>query len=879
MPSIHHLLRGDLEGATIGPYCLEGLLGRGGMSVVYRARQPGLGRAVAVKVLLPHLIHDEEFLVRFRHEAKIAGQLTHPNILPVYEFGEDEQVPYIVMEFIEGGTLEARLKHEVPIEWGLNVLRQIMAATRAAHSCNPPVVHRDIKPNNILMRADWPLLADFGIAKILEPSKQATPATIAGTAEYMAPEQSTGGQVDQRADIYALGVLLFQLLVGRLPYLGASPNAVIEQHRFSPIPLPSQVKTGLSPAWDSIVVRCLAKNAAERFPSVVALDAAIADVWQDVQRAERERAEQTLWQVHDLDAQQVYERAVDALAARDWGRAIADSARLLERDPGHTGALQVMVEAQQGHLRELQEREARELLRQATDAIALEQFVVAGRCIRQALGLCPELEAVHEAEAGLKRAQALSALYHEARVAIAHEHWETAWERLTSLVGKAPDYRDVETLLAEVKAQWVVGSYAEGVAAEARHEWFEAVAAFQQVIRLDASYRDAESRLAKAQERLADSVSSPDFQPDPRKRRFWEWFTGISARAGARHLLPLSLAVLGLAVLGVLGVQRAGGLAGIQMGGPSPTPVPSAALLRSRTYIVTGAANAVVRVDPAAPTVVTTIPVGARPNMAAVGPGGHYLYVANHDDDNLSIIDTTSDSVVGTVTVNPGPYGIVADAVRRRLYVGSDGGQGQVPPSISIVDTSTDTMIGSIPLDTKITDIAISPDGSRLYLTVPEDNKLLAIDTLTLSVLSLQPGRGPGTGPVGVAVAPDGKRVYVTIWGDNALAIVDLPDHTISKTVRVGNGPRGIAVAPDGGRVYVGNTQDRTVSIVDPTGPALVRNVDMRSDIWSVAVSPDSSKVYASTRETKSLSILDVATNTVTAVEVGDNPLGIAIKP
>src|SRR3954469_23175106 len=220
---------GELRGQQLGPYQLEDLLGRGGMAVVYKALQPALRRYVAVKVLPAYFVHAEGFLARFRQEAEMVAHLEHPNILPIYDFGQEGEVPYIVMPLVSGGTLRQWLSEGPTLDRALRVFSHLLSALDYAHTRQPSIVHRDLKPSNVLMsHGDWPLLTDFGIAKIVEPSMQLTrTGMMVGTPKYMAPEQSEGRGVDHRADVYAMGIILFEILTGHVPFQGQTPIAVI----------------------------------------------------------------------------------------------------------------------------------------------------------------------------------------------------------------------------------------------------------------------------------------------------------------------------------------------------------------------------------------------------------------------------------------------------------------------------------------------------------------------------------------------------------------------------------------------------------------------------------------------------------------------------
>lgn len=262
----------DLTGHTFGSYVLEELLGRGGMGEVYRARHVRLvNRRAAVKVLPTYLAVEPEFLQRFEREANNAASLDHPNILPVWDYGEQDGAPYLAMPLVEGGNLAELLQRQGPLapRDAAPYLRQIGAALDYARSRG--IIHRDVKPQNILLATDGrPLLADFGIAKAVEVGQQGEGLTHAGagvgTPEYMAPEQIEG-RASYSSDLYALGVVLYQLLTSQLPYGGATPYEIAYKQIHEPLPPIRQLAPHLPLAVEHVVQQALAKDAAARYSS------------------------------------------------------------------------------------------------------------------------------------------------------------------------------------------------------------------------------------------------------------------------------------------------------------------------------------------------------------------------------------------------------------------------------------------------------------------------------------------------------------------------------------------------------------------------------------------------------------------------------------
>jgi serine/threonine protein kinase len=258
----------------IGRYEIKGELGRGGFATVYRGYDPRFEREVAIKFLPPELIHsDPQFRMRFQREAKIIAQLEHPAIVPVYDVGEENNQPYFVMRYMGGGSLSERIKARTfPIDEAVKILEQIAPGLDEAHSKS--IVHRDLKPANILFtNKGVPLISDFGIAKFSQgdASGNMTGSAIIGTPAYMAPEQASGDPIDGRADIYALGVILYEMVTGMQPYKADTPLGLAIKHITEPVPRILEANPNL-PTWmEKVISTAMAKNRDERFTTAVEL--------------------------------------------------------------------------------------------------------------------------------------------------------------------------------------------------------------------------------------------------------------------------------------------------------------------------------------------------------------------------------------------------------------------------------------------------------------------------------------------------------------------------------------------------------------------------------------------------------------------------------
>jgi len=270
-------------GENIGPYRIIEQLGQGGMATVYKAYHAALDRYVALKVLHAAFHEDQTFTARFQREARVVARLEHPNIVPVYDYSEHEARPYLVMKYIEGDTLKARLnKGPLSAEEIEQVVDSVGSALGYAH--RQGILHRDIKPSNVLIANDGVMyLADFGLARIASAGESTLSSdSIMGTPQYISPEQAMGKKdLDAGTDIYSFAVMLYEMVVGQVPFTADTPFSIIHDHIYTPLPLPMDVNPKVPEPVQRVLLKALAKNRLDRYESVEDMISAFKDSWRE----------------------------------------------------------------------------------------------------------------------------------------------------------------------------------------------------------------------------------------------------------------------------------------------------------------------------------------------------------------------------------------------------------------------------------------------------------------------------------------------------------------------------------------------------------------------------------------------------------------------
>lgn len=271
------------DGENVGPYRVMEKLGQGGMATVYKAYHASLDRYVALKVLHPAFLEDPNFLARFQREARLVAKLEHTNIVPIYDFADHDGQPYLVMKFVEGETLKALLgRGRLSAEKIWMMVNSVGKGLAYAHKQG--ILHRDVKPSNVIVADDGQIyLADFGLARIAQSGESTlTSDMIMGTPQYISPEQAMGiKDLDNRTDIYSFAVMLYELVVGQVPFSSDTPFSVIHDHIYSPLPLPHLINPSVPDEVERVLLKALSKERNDRYTDVNALTRAFKKAWDD----------------------------------------------------------------------------------------------------------------------------------------------------------------------------------------------------------------------------------------------------------------------------------------------------------------------------------------------------------------------------------------------------------------------------------------------------------------------------------------------------------------------------------------------------------------------------------------------------------------------
>ena len=543
--------------STLGKYRIIEEIGRGGMAVVYKAVHPQLGRYVAIKVLPRQFTFETKFVQRFHREATAASTLDHPNIVIIHDVDQEDDTHYIVMQYLEGQPLSELIKQQgsLPPNRALKIIHQISSALDYAHSLG--FVHRDIKPSNIIIGPeDHATLTDFGIVRTVDGTSVTKEGAPIGTPEYMSPEQCEGKQADSRSDLYSLGVVLYEMLTGQVPFTADTPFVVMyQQVSKKPVP-PRRIKPGLLDTVERVVLRALAKEPDQRYATAGALAEALeaAIRGEEPPPVPDEKVVESLYlqaskafdgkrwreaiellnQVLLLDeqyrdAQVLLRRAKEELARQEEVAELkARGKRLLEEgrpreaieifqsalslQPDDDELSDLLARAQQEAEDEGEERDrirrAEESCEQGKRLIRQEHWARAVACLRGAIKLAPgnsEIASLLErAEAGLQAQREIEELYREGTEALEAEYWDRAIEAFGLILQKRPSRVEAREKLEEARrGRELAKKYDTARKLMEEAEWPEAIRLFEEILVDEPGYKESQQLLGIARAAMA----------------------------------------------------------------------------------------------------------------------------------------------------------------------------------------------------------------------------------------------------------------------------------------------------------------------------------------------------------------------------------------
>ncbi|RMG89512.1 MAG: hypothetical protein D6706_21230 [Chloroflexi bacterium] len=511
-----------------GRYKIESLLGTGGMSSVYKAFDPNLQRHVAIKIIHPHLTKQGDFIERFRQEATAVAQLRHPNIVQVYDFDISDDIYYMVMEYIPGQTLAQRLKElnaahlRLPLNESLHILITICDAIDYAHQRR--MIHRDIKPANVILNLlGEPILTDFGIAKIIGGNIQTMSGAAIGTAPYMSPEQVRGQPVDYRSDIYALGIMLYELISGEPPFTGDSTYEIMMKHVNEPVPDISKVETNTPPSIVSIIETALAKSPDNRFQSAAEMASALRTAALRMQSPTDTLAARHLERLSTL-----WQQARDRFDERDLAGCLKllEQLKRLDEDYQREKVQQLWGES----LQRLFARAKREL-----QANKFEESLTALTTLRQ---FHPDYPGLNELESQVRQQMSdhallekLNGLYDEAVALLNNRNYEAALAKWETIEHQR-EHLDFPDRL-QVKKRAIEGMcgllYGDAIAALAEKKPYLALDLWSKIREIDPDFPDRQNVVQRAEGQLARRKS---------------WIIGGSITAVSLVILALGFFIL-----------------------------------------------------------------------------------------------------------------------------------------------------------------------------------------------------------------------------------------------------------------------------------------------------------------------------------------------
>jgi YVTN family beta-propeller protein len=763
-----------LVGEEFAGYRLVSVLGRGGMSIVFRAENPRLGNVIALKVLDPSLANDDIFRTRFLEESRIAASMNHPNVIPIHDMGSSDGLLYIAMRCVTGTDLRQMLKKRgrLPAETAVFLLEQAARALDAAHRRG--LVHRDVKPGNLLVERgndgadpEHVYLADFGITKHLGSRTGLTSSgQFLGTIDYVAPEQIRGISVLGLADQYSLGCVLYECLTGRVPFEKDLDAAIIWAHVEESPTMPTVLRPDLPPALDEVFARVLAKNPGDRFESC-----------KDFMTAARE----ALGPMADPPPPtgSLSMRLPKSGPTSYPGAEPEAGAYMGAQYSARPGSYQSPQYGSQPEPYPPTELAHEPVNAYQADAYQADAFTAAPTANWPSVAAPPPLPPAGQPvppgpPGGRRHGRRRGRGWLVAAAALVLVAGGTAAGVTIFLTG----HGSAETPVANTSTN----SAAAGTGAAG----------------------SANSGPSVAVPTVAGKITvggNPSYIQVAPNGQF-----AYVANPGAGVICVINTAT-----------DLVSGSIKIPMGPPQFVSFsPDSRTAYVSVYNTRGTVHLIAFIDTATSTVTSTVPVdNFTPGPSTTSPDGKFLYVPNHNtamsganENVVDVIDTASKQLVSHVAVPANPHWVAFDK-NGRFYT-----TDHMSAKVTVVNAKTNGIVGEIQVGETPHSEAISPDGSRLAVTSFDGNQVFIINTATAKMIAQIP---VGRNPLNIAYSRDGSALYTTNNQDNTVTVIDTANNHVVATVRTGKAPTSISVLPNGRQAYVTNDGDGTIGILNIT--------------------------------------------------------------
>ena len=810
-------------GTEIGAYRIDAFVDRGGMASIYEATDLRLNRKVALKVLGHEVSDSTDFRERFMRESRFAASLDHPNIVPIYEAGEDDGLLYIAMRYVRGSSLAGLLSTNGSLDakHALDILTPVGDALDTAHLAG--LVHRDVKPANILLtspigheRHEHVYLTDFGLTKRASAlTKLTATGNFIGTMAYISPEQIRGEPLDARTDLYALGCVAYECLTGVPPFVRDDQAALMWAHLSDPPPAVSAHRPELVTA-DPVIARALSKDPPDRYESCEEFTQTLSDALLTGRHSAVKLLGMAIptgeWRPPWATGAEGEAALIDGPnsddgPARAVGPTVSQETQPSKTDPSPPAdppPVSAQYSLDQPSLVQGSPPSVEDTNQESPDVpgtsaeppppVAGPPPALAGPPPSMA-GAVPMIRRRRRT----RRRTVLTVVAVAAAVAAVIALAVVVRPTIQTVAGSGrPTSAPVSTAAAGSPGSTTPSSPAAAAAPGATTHDHEppplAPAPFPPATPVPTVVPDP-------------SLAIPTYDGDP---------VPIGAPAGFVAISPdgrlAYVARRDAGVVTVLDTSINKVLAEVPIPAGPPQYIafaPDGKRAYVSVYNSDLSINAVAVLDTRTTKLLETIPVNKKPYALAVSPDQKFVYVPSHDSAVIDIIDIAANKVVNSVPVAPNPHWVTFNADGSYVYIANHDSN-----LISVMETATNTVTATIPVGTSPHSLAVSPDGKQVAVVCFTSNDVYFIDTATNQVLGTVP---VGRNPQDISYAPDGRYVYTANVDEGSVSVIDTESRTVTANIPT-DSPSSVATLPNGRRAYVTNLNAGTLTILNSGG-------------------------------------------------------------